>query len=213
MNGSAPAGTPPEPKLRRSHIERREEAEERMLRAAVKIVAERGLENLTLAECGEAAGYSRGLAAHYFESKDGLVSAIATHVVHDYSQRLRADSRIRVGLGGLFQSVAFYFDSGRSHELAVRALHAVLGSGPNHPRIVAAIAELNRNSVASFARLIRNGMERGEIRKNIDIDAQATLILSSLRGVMAQWIVDPSHVDVEAIKKEFIANLRRALTP
>jgi AcrR family transcriptional regulator len=212
MTVHAKTGAPAEPKNRRSHSERREEAEERMLQAAVKIVAERGLENLTLAECGEAAGYSRGLAAHYFHSKEGLIGAIGNHIVEDYSQRLRADRRNRVGLPGLLESIAFYFDSGRSHVLASRAFHAVLGSALNQPALAAPIAELNRHSVSSFAALIRSGMDRNEIAKTVDATAQATLILSALRGVMAQWLLDPDHLDVEVIKTEFLASIRRTLT-
>ena len=94
-------------KVRRPHAERREEAEERMLQAAVTIVAERGLENLTLAECGEAAGYSRGLAAHYFGSKDGLIKEIGAHIVNDYTRRQRTDRPNRIGLPGLLNNVAF----------------------------------------------------------------------------------------------------------
>ena len=212
MTGSPVRSTlPADQKVRRSHSERREEAEERMLQAAVKIVAERGLENLTLAECGEAAGYSRGLAAHYFDSKDGLISAIATHIVEDYSYRLRTDGRNRIGLPGLLEAIAYYFESGRTHPLAVRAFHAVLGAALNHPTLANAIAELNRNSVSSFARLLRSGMDRGEIRRNIDADAQAALILASLRGAMTQWLVDPEHIDLDVINKELLGNLRRTL--
>jgi AcrR family transcriptional regulator len=150
-------------KVRRTHLVRREEAEERMLAAAVQIVADRGLENLTLAECGEAAGYSRGLAAHYFDSKDGLISAIASHIVEDYSQRQRADRRARVGMSGLLESVSFYIESGRSNLVTLRAFHAVLGSALKQAPLSAAISDLNRNSVDSFARTLRSGIERGEI--------------------------------------------------
>jgi AcrR family transcriptional regulator len=199
-------------KARRSHSSRREEAEERMLQAAVRIVAERGLENLTLAECGEAAGYSRGLAAHYFDSKDGLISAIASHIVDDYSQRQRADRRVRVGLPGLLESVAFYIESGRSNIVTLRAFHAVLGSALKQAPLSAAIAELNRHSVDAFARMIKSGVERGEIRKNIDAESQAAIFISALRGVMTQWLLDPDHVDIDAIKKELIDNVRRTLS-
>jgi AcrR family transcriptional regulator len=212
MNNSNPILQSPESKNRRSHSERREEAEERMLRAAVNIVAERGLENLTLAECGEAAGYSRGLAAHYFNSKEGLITAIATHIVEEYSQRLRADRRIRVGLSGLLESVAFYIDSGRAHIVALRAFHAVLGAALNLPALSSAIAELNRNTVSYFALMLKSGIEHGEVRPNIDIHAQAVIIISSLRGVMTQWLLDPDHVDLDAIKKELLIDLRRLLT-
>jgi len=182
-----------------------------MLQAAVKIVAERGLENLTLAECGEAAGYSRGLAAHYFDSKEGLISAIANHIVDAYTRRQRADRRFRPGLSGLLESVEYYLDSGRSNVTALRAFHAVLGSALKHAQLAASIAELNRTSVDAFARGIRSGIERGEIRKDIDPDAQGALLLSALRGVMTQWLVDPDHVDIGTIKRELIANLRRLL--
>src|SRR5215831_16758745 len=151
-----------ESKQRRSHSERREEAEERMLQAAVKIVAERGLESLTLAECGEAAGYSRGLAAHYFDSKVGLLTAIATHIVSDYSGRHRAGTDNLVGLPGLLETIGFYIESGRSNPTVLRAFHAVLGSALTQPPVATAIAELNRNSVAAWAILIREGIERGE---------------------------------------------------
>ena len=201
----------PDPKLRRPHAVRREEAEERMLQAAVNIVAERGLENLTLAECGEAAGYSRGLAAHYFDSKDGLISAIASHIVADYSQRQRADRRTRVGMAGLLESVSFYIQSGRSNLVTLRAFHAVLGSALKQAPLSAAIADLNRNSVESFARTLKSGIERGEIRRDIDPEAQAAILISSLRGVMTQWLLDPEHLDIDAIERQLVDNLKRSL--
>jgi AcrR family transcriptional regulator len=197
---------------RRSHSERREEAEQRMIDAAVQIVSERGLDHLTLAECGEAAGYSRGLAAHYFGSRDGLISAIATHVVEDYAQRLRAGER-RAGLDGLLASISFYIESGRSNIKVLRAFHAVLGAALRQTPLSAAIAELNRQSVRAFASTIRQGVQRGEIRADVDARAQAAIILATLRGVMTQWLLDPDHVDLDAISSELSRHLRRSLAP
>jgi AcrR family transcriptional regulator len=200
-----------EQKPRRPHAVRREEAEERMVQAAVQIVAERGLENLTLAECGEAAGYSRGLAPHYFGSKEGLISAIANHIVDDYTQR--ADRPNSVGLTGLLDNVAYYIDSGRSNVVTLRAFHAVLASALKQTPLTVAIAKLNRNSVYSFVKMIRSGIERKEIRDDVNARAQATLILTAMRGMLTLWLLDPDHVDLNAIKNEFIANLRRSLIP
>ena len=202
-----------EPKLRRPHAVRREEAEERMVKAAVNIVAERGLEYLTLAECGEAAGYSRGLAPHYFGSKEGLISAIANHIVEDYIQRQRADRPKRDGLAGLLDNASYYIDSGCSNLVTLRAFHAVLTAALTQPSLAGAIAKLNRNSVYSFVKMLRNGIERKEIRSDINARAQASLILTSLRGMLTLWLLDPDHVDIHAIKKEFLVNLQRSLSP
>lgn len=206
-------GPKPEQRARRTHAVRREEAEERMIQAAVRIVAERGLEHLTLAECGEAAGYSRGLAPHYFGSKEGLISAIAQHIVDDFTARQRADRPPRVGLAGLLDNVAFYIESGRSNPTQLRAFHAVLGSALKQAPLSDNIAQLNRNTVYSFGKMLRSGVERGEVRADIDPIAQATLIITALRGMMTFWLLDPDHTDLDALKKEFLANLRRSLVP
>lgn len=196
---------------RRSHSERREEAEQRMVEAAVRIVAERGLQDLTLAECGEAAGYSRGLAAHYFGSKEALITAIATRIVRNYTKQLRSSGRGLSGLTGLLQTISFYIESGSKNLTWLRAFQAVLGSALTHPPLAVAIAQLNRDSINGFATMIGNAIERGEIRADVNPKAQATLILASLRGVLALWLLDAEHVDLDAARKEMLANLRRCL--
>jgi len=147
-----------------------------------------------------------------FDSKEGLITAIATHIVDDYAQRLRADRRSRVGLAGLIESLIFYIESGRSHLVQLRAFHAVLGAALNHASLSATIAELNRFAVDAIARIIASGIKRREIRSNIDSHAAAVLILSALRGVMLQWLLDPEQVDLDVIKKEFLDSLHRSLS-
>ena len=72
---------------RRTQEERREEAERRLLEAAVRIIGKTGVETFTLADVGEAAGYSRGLPAHYFETKSGLLAAVVRYLVDNYFHR------------------------------------------------------------------------------------------------------------------------------
>jgi hypothetical protein len=61
--------------------------------------------------------------------------------------------------------------------------------------------------------MLRNGIERKEIRSDINVRAQASLILTNLRGMLTLWLLDPDHVDINSIKKEFLASLRRSLIP
>lgn len=46
---------------------------EGLIRATLQVVAEKGMQNATIADICSAAGVSRGLANHYFESKDHLL--------------------------------------------------------------------------------------------------------------------------------------------
>ena len=57
---------------RRSHAERTDLSDRRMLEAAVQLICDRGPDRTTLKDVGEKAGYSRGLAGYRFGSKPGL---------------------------------------------------------------------------------------------------------------------------------------------
>jgi AcrR family transcriptional regulator len=72
----------------RTQAQRRAEDEHRILQAAIRIISERGVDQLTLAEAGEGAGYSRALPAHYFGSREDLIVAVADHLVTSYRRRL-----------------------------------------------------------------------------------------------------------------------------
>src|SRR5450432_1104982 len=129
--------------MRRSQTERRDEAEHRLLAAAVRLVGERGLERITLAEVGEAAGYSRGLPAHYFGGKEGLVGALASHIVEGFGVGLGRVEKHPAGLARMLGSVAYYFDSAQRDPLVTRALFAVLGEAITNEALKVRIAQLN----------------------------------------------------------------------
>ena len=111
---------------RRTQAERREEAERAILDAATRLVAVKGLDELTLADAGEAAGYSRGLPSHYFGSKAELLSAIVEYIREWFFTGLRANAKRRPGLGNLIAGIEFYFDACASDREMLLALHTVL---------------------------------------------------------------------------------------
>ena len=196
---------------RRSQAERRDEAEQRLLRAAVALVAERGLERITLADVGEAAGYSRGLPAHYFGSKSGLIVTLANHLVESFGRALIRSEHHAPGLERLIGAVAFYFDSARKDPVGTRALFVLLGAGLSSDLIQAQLAALNARSVGAFETNLRAAIQAGEARADIAVKAQATLILAALRGAVSQWLLAPRGVDLAAARDEMTATLRRSL--
>lgn len=59
----------------RTQAENRDYRQQSLLNATVKIVAERGVEGATIARICAQAGASRGMSAHYFSSKEALLTA------------------------------------------------------------------------------------------------------------------------------------------
>ena len=176
------------------------------------LVGERGLERITLAEIGEAAGYSRGLPAHYFGGKDGLVIALASHLIDTFGRALERSEHHRPGLERLLGMVAFYLDSAAKKPSATRALFVVLGEGLGNPLVTDHLAKLNARSVKSIELSLRAAIAAGEARADIDAKIQSVLILAGLRGAVGLWLLAPDVIDLGAVRDEFVASLRRNLT-
>ena len=198
---------------RRSQAERRDEAEQRLLAAAVRLVAEQGLERITLADVGEAAGYSRGRPAHNFGSKGGLVVALAHHLIDGFGKALDRTEHHKLGLARLLGTVAFYLDSTMKEPTGTRALFVLLGEGLSNPLISERIATLNARSVKGFEVNLRAAVAAGEIRADVDPKAQAILILAGLRGAVGLSLLAPGAIDLVAVRDELVASLTRSLKP
>jgi AcrR family transcriptional regulator len=199
---------------RRSQAKRRDEAEQRLLAAAVRLVGERGLERTTLSEVGEAAGYSRGLPAHYFGGKNGMVVSLVGHIIDGFLHALARAEPHDVGpLDRLLGGVAFYLKSAQRDPVGTRALFVLLGEGLNNPLVVERLAELNARSVRGFEAGLAAGVAAGEVRGDIDVESEALLILATLRGAVGQWLMAPEAIDLAAVSAAFVASLRRSLTP
>jgi AcrR family transcriptional regulator len=198
---------------RRSQAQRRDEAERRMLSAGVRLVGERGLERITLAEVGEAAGYSRGLPAHYFGGKDGLVIALASHLIEGFGRALERSEHHRPGLERLLGMVAFYLDSARKEPAATRALFVLLGEGLSNGLVTERLARLNARGAKAIEMNLRAAIAAGDVENDVDATSQAILILAGLRGAVGLWLLAPDVVDLRAVRDEFVASLRRSLVP
>jgi AcrR family transcriptional regulator len=196
---------------RRTHAERREEAPKRILNAAARIVAEKGLDDITLAEAGVAAGYSRGLPAHYFGSKDDLLAALAIHIVESYLAQLRTQDSRRPGLIHLISAVRLYFEAAKANPVTMRAFNMVLVGALTKPALAPVVAKLNKESAAALEADLRAGIESGEVRADVDARTQSVLILAALRGVLAQWVVDMKRINLRSISDEFVLSLKLRL--
>lgn len=198
---------------RRSQAERRDEAEHRLLEAAATLVARHGLERVTLAEVGEAAGYSRGLPAHYFGSKSGLIVRLAEYLVDHFLEELSLVEQHPQGLARILGIVRFYLDSAARTPVRTRALYVLLGEGLNSKLVGPPLAELTARSVKEIEGNLVAGIKARNIRTGINARAQAIAILALLRGSVSQWLLSPRTVDIESLRDEAVTMLTRSLKP
>lgn len=196
---------------RQTQAERRETAERAILEAATLIVAERGLEELTLNEAGEAAGYSRALPAHYFGSRRALLEALSDHIMAGYVERMRSATMAGHGLERLLNVLEFAIDDAARNPTAARAYQTIMAAGLSRPELRPTVERITRQGVDDFAGLISQGRDKGEIRADARPRAEASIILASLRGVIFQWLILPDHVSLSRMRESLVATVRNSL--
>jgi len=198
----------------RTHAERRREAETKIVQAAFEIVARRGVDQLTLTEAGEEAGYSRALPAHYFENREALLAAVAEHAVKSYRRRL-SEHRVPMedGLESLLTTIAFYLNDSRGWPKKLRAFYEVMNAGLRWPAIADVVARLNREWIERIAMQILAAQRQGDVRADIDPVAEAVAVSGTMRGIMEHWLIAPKSIDLDAVRDSYVAGLRRSWRP
>jgi AcrR family transcriptional regulator len=197
---------------RRTQAERREESETRLIEAAMHIVAERGVERMTLADVGEMAGYSRGLAAHHFGTKGGLLRILVESVANSFKKNLSAGPKRRAGMDALhgfldqyFASIAVMNDYSRAF-LVLMIDSSLVGS-----EVEDSIVKFNQESIGFLTAQLRIAKLKGEILEDIPLESAAVLIVGLMRGIMLQQLSDRSSFDLKSLQAYTLLAIHRLL--
>ncbi|MEU9210999.1 TetR family transcriptional regulator [Streptomyces sp. NPDC048415] len=210
-SGPGPA-EPHTPSRRRSQEERRSQAEQSLLDAAVRLFARRGIDQTSLAEVGEEAGYSRGLASHHFGSKAALVERLAQR-----SQRHFVESLGEIGgheVRALVALVEAYLTALSQNRGEVRAFYVMWGAAlPEEAALRSVFVADDARFRQAIEELVRAGQQNRTVRSGVDPVGVSIALVGQLRGVAAQFLIDTEGVDLDAARTACIQFVHHALTP
>jgi AcrR family transcriptional regulator len=177
---------------RRRSRQRLEERERVILDAATRLFASHGFHASSTRRIAAAAGVSEGTVFHYFGSKNELMLGILDRFYDGVLNPGAATildtvmgTRERLRALALHHCTALAADSA----LMMRLLQVyagvdleIVGSGDESP-----LRALNRRYVAHLDRALREGMERGELRRDVSIRAARDLFFGTLEyGLRSQ---------------------------
>jgi AcrR family transcriptional regulator len=135
----APASPPPT-RQRRTQEERSGETRERLLRAAVEVLSDRGFGGFTMSEVAGRAGVSNGALVHHYPSK-GLLVIAATEFAYDLAiesgRRCAAEASARRDPLGAFLRDSKFIYFGQHFIIASEVLYGVRTDAELMPQIVA----------------------------------------------------------------------------
>ncbi|MEU0795051.1 TetR/AcrR family transcriptional regulator [Amycolatopsis sp. NPDC005961] len=191
---------------RRTQEQRRAEAERRVLDAAMALIARSGSRAVTLAEVGEAAGYSRGIVYHHFGSRERLLEAVV-----DEAQRFDVPAYQGDGLDHLVRIVEAYLRNVVRRTPAARAFLQLWGEAiAADPALAPLFARRDADFRQLLADVVRQGVADGSVRPDANPAAAAVLVVALVRGTGLQLIAQPPVRNVPALIREATRSVRAA---
>jgi AcrR family transcriptional regulator len=183
---------------RRTQAERRRDSREALIAAAAEVIAERGVNNASLASIGERAGTSRALPSHHFGSKDALISEVARVAQDRFSRATVASSeqadQVFSELSAferLRATVNTYLARFEKAGAEERALIVMWGSTFPSEASAEGMADADRRAHEGWVATLLDGAKDGSIRADLDPDATALVVTGLIRGVAAQLLSEP----------------------
>jgi AcrR family transcriptional regulator len=202
-------GTP----ARRTQLERRAEAEQGLLDAALRLFAGKGIDQTSLADIGEEAGYSRGLVNHHFGSKAVLVERLAEERQRRLNDILASLDDANE-LDALVSIAHAYLRASAIASDDVRAFFVMWGAAlPDDAALRPVFVADDRRIREGIERLVIAGRARGTVSKDVDATGFAVAFLGLLRGAAAQFLIDRDHVDLAGVRAACENMVRATLTP
>lgn len=198
----------------RTQVQRRSESERRLVASALKVLARKGWVGMTLAEVGESAGVSRGLASHHFGNKTGLLRAITLQISDSFEAAMQASPPASEGLEAVLNFVSVYL--GRKDRTwtntrsTLLLLAEALVEGSENAQVLAGYI---KRLFDYLEENIRIGIEAGEIHPGISPQLGAETVIGMLRGVMLQRLVEGRRRDMTDMRDHLLHIVRRAFAP
>ena len=190
---------------------------EAILDAAARTIARRGVRGLRVEDVASEAGVSAALLYYHFESRSGLVKAALEHASEQApSAALRNGSAPQVAEAATgYEAVEAALLAELDEEPSVRDNAVVWGEvsasavfEPDLRDDVRRVTEAWREAVAAG---IRAGIADGSIRRDIDADESAELLITLVDGLCTRWLA--GAMDSRAARGLLRAGLERALRP
>jgi AcrR family transcriptional regulator len=176
---------------------------EELLQIAAELFATRGFRRTTVRDIADAAGILSGSLYHHFDSKESMVDELLRTFQEElfgrYEEILASDADARTKLE---QTVRVSFEAIDRHPAEVAIFQneaAQLGQSERF----AYLAERNRQSRDVWMTLLREGVESGQLREDIDIELVYRFIRDTV-WVAVRWYRPGGDLSHERVADQYL---------
>lgn len=164
----------------------RERQRRRILDSAWKLLDERGIDRVTMAEITAASGVQPSTMYQYFSNKDDIVWAILGELIRESSGRAKqALEGAPNAMARLTALLEFMADELVNHQIKVRFMaqfDAIYARDWPAERLITLESQINPQGFQVFTDLIRDGIADGSLRRDLDPDLTMHAVINAVIG-------------------------------
>jgi TetR/AcrR family transcriptional repressor of nem operon len=161
-----------------------------------------GYRATSISDITEATGYTKGAIYRHFESKVELEVQTLVHLSTLMFDKLRANIKSERTAPAKLRAMFYFFESYITKpplKGGCPLLNAAIESDDSHPALRKAALRILREMRESLVRIIDNGVKHGQLRRNIEVDVFATLIIASLEGAIMMSKLSGNDEDIKRV--------------
>jgi AcrR family transcriptional regulator len=195
----------------RTQRERTEESAQRLLAAAVELIAEQGFRRTTTAEISRRAGFSNAMVHVRYGSKERLLAEL----LRMWEERLLVNaSPGTTGMVHVLGQVESIQRMARDYPALLQAfcMLAFESLGPDD-EVGDWLRDWRHRYVVHTSRVLRSGQADGSVRAEVDTDSEAQVFQDFGTGLCFRWALDPDGVDLIAELDRWRQRLQVWLSP
>jgi AcrR family transcriptional regulator len=170
---------------------------------ARKIVADEGLEALTIGSLEARLAFSRGVITYHFQNKDDIVHAVLESAIEEINTGI--DAHLGANLSAeekLRTMLKMYVRGFLEHVEATRILLSFWGRISSDKRARKANANLYAAYRKGMAQLVESGKSSGEFAGDVHVDAVAAALVGVIVGIAMQSYFEKGAIDADAAIEE-----------
>lgn len=171
--------------------EYREQAKERILKAAQKVFSEKGYHETHMEDIADELGVSKRTLYLYFKNKEDLFRAMCADAPNEIKKMLRKcfeGAGPGPACGALFDFTTSGAVSGLEFE--------IIAAASRNPTLKKIEKELYENEIEIVSEFLREVKKKGGLAKEFDSPRMARVLVALHRGLMVDLIMDAKKSEV-----------------
>lgn len=172
--------------------EKFEAKRQELLEIAMVCFAEKGFHSTPTTAICRAAGMSPGNLFHYFPSKDAIVQAIAEQDRRDLIELFASVGQSEDAIADILRLVELLMNQAIEPYYA-RLSVEIFAEATRNPATAEMFEANETESRQAVEKLLRNGVERGQVDKGLDLSKAALWLLALVDGVVGRVAITPSY--------------------